>query len=262
LNDMVEWCNKILNQASEQQVVLRAIGGLAIRLHSPIASQLPALKRTYGDLDFVTISAHSSGVKSVLKMLGFQPYERFNKVQGKTRLIYYAPDDTWHLDIFIDVFRMCHSLQFTKEELEKDPRTIPLADLWLTKMQVVNLNEKDIKDLATLLLEHSPGMGDNETVNLNRIISILGDDWGFYTTVLQNVDKMLEYLKIVDLTTEQKTTVLGRTLQIKESIEKAPKTARWKLRAVPGKKIPWYNNPEEPTFEAIKLYPDQDQNSH
>jgi hypothetical protein len=252
---MVEWCNQLLDQAESQHVILRAIGGLAIRLHSPVASQLPGLKRNYGDLDFVTISAHTSGVKSLLKSLGFQPYERFNRIQGKTRLIYYAPDNSWHLDIFIDQFRMCHNLQFSKEDLEKDRLTISLADLWLTKMQVVSLNEKDVKDLACLLIEHSPGQGDYETINLARINSVLCDDWGFYTTVYQNIDKMLEYLNIVDLTSEHKTSVTNRTSQIKINLEQRNKTLRWKLRAIPGKMLPWYNTPEEPTFEAIKLYP-------
>src|SRR5678816_3887756 len=99
MTDMAEWCVKILDQADSKQLLLRAIGGLAIRLHSPVVSQLPGLKRSYGDLDFVTISEHAGGVKSLLKTLGFMPHERFNSLQGKTRLIYYSPDNSWHMDI-------------------------------------------------------------------------------------------------------------------------------------------------------------------
>jgi hypothetical protein len=51
---------------------------------------------------------------------------------------------------------MNHIIEF-KDRLEKDYPTIPLEELMLEKLQIVKINEKDIKDLIVLILEHEIG---------------------------------------------------------------------------------------------------------
>ena len=46
-----------------------------------------------------------------------------------------------------------------------EPLTIPLAELFLTKAQIVQMNRKDVLDLLALLLDHEVGPGDAETIN-------------------------------------------------------------------------------------------------
>jgi len=49
-----------------------------------------------------------------------------------------------HIDIFLDKFRMDHTLDFRKR-LKLDNLTIPVTDLLLTKLQIVRIAEKDLK---------------------------------------------------------------------------------------------------------------------
>ena len=43
------------------------------------------------------------------------------------------------------------------ERLALDEQTVPLAELLLTKLQIVQLNAKDVSDILALLVEHDVG---------------------------------------------------------------------------------------------------------
>ena len=189
--DMRAECDRILGEARRQAVLLRVIGGMAVHLHCPSASRLPALAREYGDLDFVTASPDDQRMRAFFESIGFSANARFNALQGATRMIFDYTDSDWHIDVFINKFHMCHDIKFSHERLEQDPVTIPLAELLLTKLQVVSINPKDVKDVAALLIEHSLGDSDLETINVNRILEVTSQDWGFYTTVQMNLDRIL-----------------------------------------------------------------------
>jgi hypothetical protein len=50
-----------------------------------------------------------------------------------------------------------------------DSLTIPLAELLLEKMQIFQINEKDIIDTIMLLMEHPLGNSDHEVINIDRV---------------------------------------------------------------------------------------------
>jgi hypothetical protein len=58
---------------------------------------------------------------------------------------------------------MCHVLNF-KDRLEIEPYTLSLADLVATKLQVVQMTEREYKDLMCLLLDHTVGTRDEPEV--------------------------------------------------------------------------------------------------
>jgi hypothetical protein len=253
MKSMREECDYILAEAKKQDVLLRAIGGMAVHIHCPEASILPELKREYGDLDFVTASPDDQRMRKFFDSINFSANSRFNALQGKSRMIFNSPDNTWHIDIFINEFRMCHNITFNKTRLLKDPETIPLAELLLTKLQIVEINVKDVKDISAILLEHALGDNDNETININRIIEITSYDWGFFTTVQMNINKIPALLNTLDLPAD-KTLVINKTLsQLAKSIVEAPKSTNWKLRAIIGKSRKWFEEPEDAAREELKL---------
>ncbi len=251
--DMQAECERILAEARQKDILLRVIGGMAIRVHSPQASELPSLKRSYGDLDFVTTHQDGQRMRAFFESIRFTPNARFNALQGKRRMIFNSPDQTWYIDIFIDDFRMCHNLSFTRERLQTDSVTIPLAELFLTKMQIIEINEKDLKDLAALLLEHPVGLADDETVNIGRVNEICSQDWGFYTTVRKNIDRIPKLLANINLPDDQKDLILRRTDEIAQKMDMAPKSTSWKIRSVIGERVRWYEEPEDAAREAIAM---------
>lgn len=253
MKSMREECEDILAEADRQGVTLRVIGGMAVHLHCPDSSNLPALKRNYGDLDFVTASPDDQRMRKFFESIQFSANFRFNALQGKTRMIFNSPDDAWHIDIFINEFRMCHNLQFNKDRLLKDPRTIPLAELLLTKLQIVEINAKDVKDIAAMLLEHPLGDNDNEMINVKRIVEVTGNDWGFYTTALTNIDKIPTLLATLGLPVEQMDIVNQKLIGLAKRLEDAPKSAGWKMRAMIGKSRKWYEEPEDAARDELKL---------
>jgi hypothetical protein len=253
MKSMREECETILGEAKNQNVLLRVIGGMAVHLHCPEASNLPSLKRSYGDLDFVTASPDDQNMRKFFESIHFSANTRFNALQGKTRMLFNNPDNTWHIDIFINEFRMCHNLRFDKGRLLKDPLTIPLAELLLTKLQIVEINQKDVKDISAILLEHPLGDTDVETVNVKRIAEILSNDWGFYTTARINIDKTPSFLNTLDLPVEQFEIIENRLKELAKYLDEAPKSSGWKFRAIVGKSKKWYEEPEDAAREELKL---------
>ncbi len=253
MTSMRENCDEILAAAKQQNVLLRVIGGMAINMHCPSASELPSLKRSYGDLDFVTAAPDDRRMRAFFESINFCPNLRFNALQGKTRMIYNCPDESWYVDIFIDEFRMCHKIKFSRERLMKDPVTIPLAELFLTKLQIIKINPKDVMDVAALLLDHPLGEIDDETINVKRINEITCDDWGFYTTVRINMNKIPGFLVSLELPEKESAIVNSQLAKLAEAMDSAPKSGKWKLRAVIGKSVAWYEEPEDAARGELKL---------
>ncbi len=251
--DMRAECERILAAASQQQVLLRVIGGMAVHLHCPEASRLPGLARDYGDLDFVTASPDDQRMRAFFESIGFAANARFNALQGANRMIFDSPDSEWHIDIFINKFHMCHDIRFSHERLEQDPITIPLAELLLTKLQIVSINPKDVKDIAALLIEHPLGEGDRETINLRRFLEPLCQDWGFYTTVQANLEKVLQLMNTLGAPEDQAERAAGKLAELGKRMAAAPKTTGWKLRSLVGKSMAWYEEPEDAARAEMKL---------
>lgn len=253
MNTMREECEIILAEAKKQNVLLRVIGGMAVHLHCPQASLLPALKREYGDLDFVTASPDDQRMREFFASIHYGANFRFNALQGKNRMLFNSPDETWHIDIFINEFRMCHNIKFNRNRLMQDPITIPLAELFLTKLQIVEINAKDVKDVAAILLEHPLGDHDNESLNFKRIVDILSNDWGFFTTVRMNIEKIPAFLTTLELPEEERILVEKRLTDLTKIMDEAPKSTGWKMRAMIGKSKKWYEEPEDAAREQLKL---------
>lgn len=241
---MEEEVRRVIDAARERGVHLRVIGGLAVKLRCPSA-QHRALTRTYGDLDLVGYRSQRAEIVHVLENVGYIPNRRFNTLQGHRRLLFVHPDETFDVDVFLDVFPMCHELNFVGR-LEEDEYTVPLPELLLSKLQVIQLNEKDVKDIYAIVEDHEVAESDDaEVLNIRFITHLCGNDWGWYKTVTMNIDKVLaladEYLK----SDQARDIITGRLQRLREAIEMAPKSLKWKTRAAIGERVRWYELPED-----------------
>lgn len=236
---------RIMSEAQKQGILLRLIGGLAVKVHSPHANH-HALGREYPDIDFVTDKTGGWKLVDFLSALGYAPNKTLNTLTGDWRQLYH--DEAWgrHIDVFIGDFEMCHKLPLT-ERLHLEPLTIPLAELFLSKAQIVELNHKDALDLMALLLDHPVGDGDAETINAGIIAKLCARDWGLYSTVSMTIQKVLNILDQdnVDLDEKKKQTIRERVAIIQAAMEAAPKSLTWKIRNKIGTRVRWYNEVEE-----------------
>jgi hypothetical protein len=171
---------------------------------------------------------------------GFTINQRMLYLYGKSRQIYYG-NEIPMVEVFYDKLEMNHTIQYGGR-LEADSPTLPLAELLLQKIQMVAMNEKDIKDSIVLLRAHDTGEDDNEVINRKAIGERLFSDWGFYHTGTTNLEKIRDALSKYDaLEKEDIAVVDGRLSQLLTYLEGGPKSIKWKLRAKIGTKMQWYN---------------------
>jgi hypothetical protein len=110
--EVVEEYRRIAERANRDSLPLRLLGGVAVRLRA------------------------KDGLN-----LGYTPHVRFNSMYGQERLLFFDREHDRQVDILVGTFRMSHEIRLGKR-LDMEPLTIPLVELLLTKLQIVELNEK------------------------------------------------------------------------------------------------------------------------
>ena len=239
---------RILDEAGHRGIVLRLFGGVAVKYHCPSASHR-SLQRSYPDLDFFGRGKQGRDIRKLFIDLGYDPNQRFNALHGATRLIFEDEKNQRVVDIFLDTFKMCHTLHLGYR-LTLDDYTIPISDLLLTKLQVVEINEKDIRDLIAILRDHDvgdqTGQVDKEVIDSAYISGLCAEDWGLDRTISLTLNKLLTFMSKYDLDAEAKQILKTRINKLRQSIDTAPKSFKWKLRDKVGEKKRWYDLPEVP----------------
>ena len=234
---------KIVSEGKEREITVRLVGGLAVACRCPVASNLPSLRREYQDIDFVAHRRESRQLRALMEELGYVGDRRFNAVNGDRRLLYANPETELLVDVFLDIFIMCHEFDFT-DRLAIDEETLTLADLLLTKLQVVEATVKDLGDTFTLLLEY-PLTDDDRGINLQYIVAICANDWGLQTLVSDRLVELRTRVFQFQLDQEQVSKILGRISEMEVALSNSTKSRRWKLRAAIGRHKKWYEIPEE-----------------
>ena len=241
--DIVEEGQRLLELASSEGVPLRLVGGVAIRLRAP--GELPdALSRRYADLDFVTAKGRSGNVQDLFRSAGYEPHTAFNALNGRERLLFFDNGNERQVDVFVGAFEMSHKIP-VGDRLEIDPQTLPLAELLLTKLQIAELNEKDVQDGLALVHGHAVGETDGDTVNARRVAECCAGDWGLWRTITGNLTLCREYVDRYELSDDEKDRLRAAVDQVLERIEREPKSRAWKLRGKIGERKRWYDVPEE-----------------
>ena len=240
--------SRIVEEANQRGITLRVLGATAIMIHSPkYLYAFEKMNRTLSDLDFMGLRGEEKKVIDFLQEKSYL-YDRGSRTvtaMSTSRYIFENPKNKMHADVFFDKLEMCHTIDFTKR-LSVDSPTISLADLLLEKMQIVEINEKDIKDTLVLLREHEISTHDKEAVNQKYISGILAKDWGFYYTVTQNLKKVKEASRKYEIfELSDQLNIDGKIDKLLEAIEEEPKSVGWKMRAKIGTKKRWYTEVED-----------------
>jgi len=242
IENLAKEAARVLEESERKGVTLRLIGGLAFYFRCPSA-KLPGLAREYGDIDVVGHQKQTREIRELFENLGYTPRARFNALQGQRRLIFEDLPNGRRIDVFLDVFEMCHKLELGKR-LEVDRYTLSLADLLTTKLQIVEINTKDMKDALSLFADYDVGESDGSLINGRFVAKLCGSDWGLYKTLTTNLEKLVVQAKECDFTEDVLRLVDGRITRLKEMIEAFPKSTGWKMRASVGERVRWYELPE------------------
>jgi hypothetical protein len=245
--DIISEGARLVDLATAAGLTMRLLGGVAVRLISPSAAQ-PPLARTYGDLDFALARKDGRAIRDVLERAGYTGERRFNALHGDKRLLYVDEARDRKLDIFLGAFRMCHTLDLEGRLLPR-LRTLTPSDLLLTKLQIVQLNNKDARDALAILADHTladhtePGH-EGDVIDLGYLTNLCGHDWGWYTTVTDNLTRVAQIAAGLG-PSEAVARATGRITELRSALEQAPKSLSWRMRSAVGRKVAWYEEPEE-----------------
>jgi len=202
-----------------------------------------SLERQYKDIDVATTRKGSGTVAKLLKDIGYEPHVGFNAMNARERLLFFDEPNQRQLDVFVGSFRMCHEIPL-EQRLTVDAATVPLAELLLTKLQIIELNEKDVRDTVVLFHEHDV-TDDDSGLNGFRVAELCGADWGLWRTITANLENVRSHLDRYALAPDETERVNGGLDAVQARIEAAPKSRAWRLRARVGERVKWYEMPEE-----------------
>ncbi|HTU28633.1 MAG TPA: hypothetical protein VMF07_04575 [Solirubrobacteraceae bacterium] len=242
LPSIVDEGRRLLDVAQDQGAIVVLLGGVAIRLRADEVP--PALDREYKDLDFAVPKGRSADADRLLRESGYEPETSFNAMNGNERLLFHDVEHARQVDVFVGSFRMCHVIPLT-ERLSPGQRTVPLAELLLTKLQIVELNEKDVRDTVLLFHGHEVADRDDDAVSGARVAELCAGDWGLWRTITGNLERCREMVAGYDLPDQDRARISDRFRALLDRIDAEPKGRGWKMRAKVGERKRWYELPEE-----------------
>jgi hypothetical protein len=235
----------VAREANERGVALKLLGGQAIRVLCP---SYPHRARNDQDMDFASVSSAKRQVMEYFAERGFLGDQRFNTLHGDRQMYFTTADGRTSVDVIMDKLNMCHVLEF-KDRIDRMPLTLDVADLLLSKLQIVEMNRKDVHDMLHLFSGFEVLPGDEPgTIGLDRIGRIVGDDWGWWRTVTGNLDKLAQLAdgEHRDMVPEARAFhPVEQIAKVREHCASVSKSLKWKLRAKLGDRVQWYELPEE-----------------
>jgi hypothetical protein len=240
LDDPLQEALRLVGRAEERGLMVRLMGGLAF--HALVPGWSARIAREGRDIDLATRGRDSRDLSRLLAELGYAPDKQYNALYGHKQLYFVDPSHARPLDVLVDRLEMCHRLEFG-DRLGLASPTLEPTDLLLTKLQVVQINRKDLLDILALLSEVA--------VSGERVAEITAQDWGWWRTVTGNLENLDAFIanelrpEELDVGHPARFSVSDQIDGLRAAIDAAPKSTRWRLRARIGDRMPWYEEPEE-----------------
>jgi hypothetical protein len=237
IDRLIDEGRETVAEAEARGLAVRLIGGVGIRLLLGDRFD-PAYARVPRDIDAITRRRDARGLEQLLEERGWAPAREFNALNGARRLLFHDPLSEAQVDVFVEAFEMCHALPLA-DRLDGPGPALEATDLLMTKLQIVELNEKDRSDLYALLGGCGVATGGPDAIDPGRIADLTSRDWGLHHTFELNLARLREGLG--DDSAELRAGIDA----IAAAMEDAPKTRGWKVRAKIGERKRWYDDPEE-----------------
>lgn len=242
----LEILNTILEKAKKYNVIMRVIGSIAFRIKCPDYKYMEYENKRYlTDIDFIVYNRDIINVQDLFFELGWSENQTVLRLFGDKRRIFYHPKADIHSDIFIDKLRFCHEIDF-KNRLEIDYPTISLVDLLLEKLQIVEINKKDLVDTMILLSQYDISIDGTEKdfIDGQYLAQLTSGNWGWWRTVTMNLKKTCSFASEY-LNKNDSDLVRARIDKLLKLINEKGKSLSWKIRSIFGERFKWYREVEE-----------------
>lgn len=235
---------RVVEAGERAGIPLRGTGGVGVALVCPSARR-PPLARHYQDIDFVASARQAREITRLFVDLGYEPEEEFNVLHGQRRLFFLDREHNRQADVFLGAIEMCHRLDLTKRWSIHEQALAP-ADLLLSKLQVVDTNDKDYRDAIAVLADHEL-TADDTGISVNRVNELCAGDWGWWRTVTMVAERTHKVARELCQRDDghELEHVPDRIRHLLAEIERAPKSRKWKLRARVGDRVRWHQDPED-----------------
>jgi len=230
---------QIIDMAETKGVRLRLLGGLAFKSLCPSANDSHYFRENK-DIDLMGKRENTKEIMKTMETLGYKPRDVFNKLNMGQRLIYYDLGNRRRVDIFLDEFVMCHRFNF-KESILEGTRTLPVTQLVMTKLQVVEKTDKEYLDLLAVFRDFPVTEGP-DGIRGDEIAELCSKDWGLYTTFRKSLEATSARAQLLD--GGERNLILPRIQRLLGMMESRPKSLSWKMRARIGEKARWYDLPD------------------
>ncbi|HEY6279990.1 MAG TPA: hypothetical protein VIX86_27180 [Streptosporangiaceae bacterium] len=242
---LLQEADQLLGEASRRGLVLRLAGSAGVLRHCDnCRDAASALGREPPlDLDFFAYRKQQRELGRMFTSLGYRadPSVAYSQEYGIDRLIYLGHGAAAKVDIFLDTLRMSHTIQFKGRLNGPGPTALP-AYLLLAKLQIHEITEKDIKDIAALLASHPLGDGSDSSIDSRHVTGLMAHDWGLCHTTLGNLTIAERLLAGWTPAGGVVAAATARVQELRQQIEVEPKSLRWKARAKMGTRVRWYED--------------------
>jgi hypothetical protein len=233
---VMDEANRILFAAKEMNVTLKLVGGWAIHVH---CSEHDFCDREHPDIDFVGLRTEYERIVQLMEAMGYGENRNMTLSTGLSRLLFEKPDSSDHIDIFLDFIDIEHFINL-KDRLEIEEDTLSVTDLLLIKATISRLNEKDVRDIVTMVKDLDVGADDTPgLINRSYIAELCSKRWGLHHDIVAALKKTIKLLPMYEFSEDTNSLVTQRLESILAAIHSVPKSLRWRIRALIGERIGW-----------------------
>ena len=120
------------------------------------------LNRPAKDIDFVVPEKHRKGMRRYLEERGYLIDRDLLIAMEGTRYSFRHAEHGTEIDVFVERLDFCHTIEVASR-LHRHPVTLPVEELLLAKLQIVELTMTDMMDIAVVLATHHVGAGQDGT---------------------------------------------------------------------------------------------------
>ncbi len=190
------------------------------------------------DVDLVLRRGEKRCARAALKLLGYQQ-NRQMIIDGARfdRLFFWPPgDSSFIVEVIPSPLELHHTIPVAPWDVSEST-TLPLTELFLTKMQYDFLLPDDILDVIVLLLESRWPTAPGESISVDRVAHATGRDWALSYTLRRNLAELLKTLRSFP-NFEGRESLLRDIRDLQAAISDAPKSSRWYLRSSVQRLVP------------------------
>jgi len=237
----------IARAAGYKGIPVRVLGSAAVALHCT-AGQQWILPPSHNVLELGSRANTAPILAEVLQSVGFLPLTKFNESTGGKRLFFRLAESELWADIHCGAYEKYHRVEFD-DVLTDEELVLPATQTFLVRLQTVETSDADLRDLIAMLCDHEVSIGPSpDAIDATQITALCADDWGWYRTAIRNLDRLRVLGSGARLSAQP--YLRERINGLRESIEHAPKSVRWQMRARVGDSVRWYKTPVFPPEAA------------